>query len=301
MAVINNPIVNGWYADPEARKFGGRYYIFVTGSEIRNNLDGFSSDDLVNWTKHVGIVAMDEFPHVHKCVWAPTMIEKDGKYYLIFASNDIHSDDEPGGLEIAVSDRPEGPYHAFIEGSLVDRFHNGAQPIDAHLFKDDDGTVYLYYGGWRHCNVCRMKDDMTGIAPLEDGSEEYFREITPGDYVEAPCMIKDGGKYYFMWSAGSWTNGTYHVNYAVSDSPIGGWHGAAAVLEAQEGIADGPGHHGFLHLPETDEYLIVYHRRTPGDLVPHHRTLCIDRMILHDGVIEPVTMTNSWELPSAAN
>lgn len=292
---LTNPIVNGWYADPEARKFGSRYYIFVTGSEIRNNLDGFSSEDLIHWTKHVGIVAMEEFPHVHKCVWAPTMIEKDGKYYLIFASNDIHSDDEPGGLEIAVSDRPEGPYHAFIEGSLVDRFHNGAQPIDAHLFKDDDGTVYLYYGGWRHCNVCRMKDDMTGIAPLEDGSDEYFREITPGDYVEAPCMIRDGGKYYFMWSAGSWTNGTYHVNYAVSDSPIGGWTGATAVLEAQEGIADGPGHHGFLYLPETDEYLIVYHRRTPGDLVPHHRTLCIDRMKLHDGVIEPVVMTNAWD------
>ena len=294
---LTNPIVNGWYADPEARKFGDRYYIFATGSEIRNNLDGFSSDDLVNWTKHVGLVAMEEFPHVHKCVWAPTMIEKNGKYYLIFASNDIHSDDEPGGLEIAVADRPEGPYHAFIEGSLVDRFYNGAQPIDAHLFKDDDGTVYLYYGGWRHCNVCRMKDDMTGIALLEDGSDEYFREITPGDYVEAPCMIKDGGKYYFMWSAGSWTNGTYHVNYAVSDSPIGGWTGATAVLEAQEGIADGPGHHGFLYLPEKNEYLIVYHRRTPGDLVPHHRTLCIDRMKLHDGIIEPVVMTNSWEMP----
>ena len=294
---LTNPIVNGWYADPEARKFGDRYYIFATGSEIRNNLDGFSSDDLVNWTKHVGLVAMEEFPHVHKCVWAPTMIEKNGKYYLIFASNDIHSDDEPGGLEIAVADRPEGPYHAFIEGSLVDRFYNGAQPIDAHLFKDDEGTVYLYYGGWRHCNVCRMKEDMTGIAPLEDGSDEYFREITPGDYVEAPCMIKDGGKYYFMWSAGSWTNGTYHVNYAVSDSPIGGWTGATAVLEAQEGIADGPGHHGFLYLPEKNEYLIVYHRRTPGDLVPHHRTLCIDRMKLHDGIIEPVVMTNSWEMP----
>ena len=294
---LTNPIVNGWYADPEARKFGDRYYIFATGSEIRNNLDGFSSDDLVNWTKHVGLVSMEEFPHVHKCVWAPTMIEKDGKYYLIFASNDIHSDDEPGGLEIAVADRPEGPYHAFIEGSLVDRFYNGAQPIDAHLFKDDDGTVYLYYGGWRHCNVCRMKEDMTGIAPLEDGSDEYFREITPGDYVEAPCMIKDGGKYYFMWSAGSWTNGTYHVNYAVSDSPIGGWTGATAVLEAQEGIADGPGHHGFLYLPEKNEYLIVYHRRTPGDLIPLHRTLCIDRMIIKNGRIEHVVMTNSWEMP----
>jgi len=295
LPVITNPIVPGWYADPEARKFGDRYFIYVTGSEIKNNLDAFSSTDLVTWEKHVGIVAMDEFPYVHKCVWAPTMIEKDGKYYLIFASNDIHSDDEPGGLEIAVADDPSGPYHAFIEGSLVGKFYNGAQPIDAHLFKDDDGTVYLYYGGWRHCNVCRMKDDMTGILPIEDGSDEYFREITPSDYVEAPCMIKDSGKYYFMWSAGSWTNGTYHVNYAVSDSPVGGWLGAEPILEAQLPLADGPGHHGFLYIPEKDIYMIIYHRRTPGDLVPHHRNICIDRMELHDGVIKPVIMTESWE------
>ena len=169
MAEIKNPIVDGWYADPEARKYGDRYYVYVTGSDVPNNLDAFSSADLVTWEKHEAVIAMEEFPHVHKCVWAPTVIEKGGRYYLIFASNDIHSDDEPGGLEIAVSDRPEGPFHAFIEGPLVGEFHNGAQPIDAHLFKDEDGTVYLYWGGWRHCNVCRMKEATTGLAPREGG------------------------------------------------------------------------------------------------------------------------------------
>ena len=294
MITVKNPIVDGWYADPEARKYGDKYYVYVTGSEKKNNLDAFSSSDLVHWEKHVGVIAMEEFPHVHKCVWAPTVIDKNGKYYLIFASNDIHSDSELGGLEIAAADRPEGPFHAVIEGSLVGEFHNGAQPIDAHLFKDDDGTVYLYYGGWRHCNVCRMNDDMTGLVPLDDG--EYFREITPDDYVEAPCMIRDHGKYYFMWSSGSWTNGTYHVNYAVSDSPTGGFSGAIPVLEEQLPLANGPGHHGFLYLPEKDQYLIVYHRRIPGDNIPHHRVLCIDRMNLHDGVIDPVVMTESFEL-----
>lgn len=294
--IIKNPIVEGWYADPEARKYGDKYYVYVTGSNVPNNLDAFSSADLVNWEKHEGIIKMKEFPHVHKCVWAPTIIEKNGKYYLIFASNDIHSNEEPGGLEIAVSDKPEGPFHAFIEGSLVPEFHNGAQPIDAHLFKDDDGTVYLYYGGWRHCNVCRMNEEMTGLLPLYDGSEEYFREITPEDYVEAPCMMKYQGKYYFMWSAGSWKAGSYRVNYCASDSPIEGFDKAEKILSTQLPLAEGPGHHGYLYLEESDEHLIVYHRRIPGDTVPGHRVLCIDRMKVADGKIEPVIMTESFKL-----
>lgn len=295
---IQNPIVPGWYADPEARIYNGKYYIYVTRSETayeaQRNLDVFSSEDLVTWEKHEGIVEMDGFPHIRCAVWAPTVVEQGGKYYLVFASNDIHSDEEPGGLEIAVADRPEGPFRAYLPGQLVGGFHNGAQPIDAHLFQDDDGAVYLYYGGWRHCNVCRMKPDMTGLEPVS--GDEFFREITPEDYVEAPCMVKDHGKYYFMWSAGDWVNGTYHVNYAVSDSPIEGFRGAVPILETQLPLADGPGHNGFLYLADREEYLMVYHRRIPGDREAGHRMLCIDRMDLHGGKIEPVTMTASWDL-----
>lgn len=294
MIQIKNPIVDGWYADPEARFYNGKYYIYVTRSNKTLNLDVFSSVDLVNWEKHEEIVDMAGFPHVHGSVWAPTVTEKNGRYYLVFASNDIHSDEEPGGLEIAVSDKPEGPFCAFLPGPLVGEFHNGAQPIDAHFFQDRDGTVYLYYGGWRHCNVCRMKEDMTGFLPVE--GENCYKEITPEDYVEAPCMIREGDTYYFMWSAGDWGDGSYHVNYAVSNSPIGGFGKATAILASQLPLAAGPGHHGVFYLPDRGEYLIVYHRRIPGDTIPQHRILCIDRMKLHNGIIEPIVMTDSWTM-----
>ena len=299
MSTIKNPIAEGWYADPEARKYNGKYYIYVTQSkkfEEQKNLDMFSSSDLVHWEKHENIIQMEDFPHVKDCVWAPTIIEKNGKYYLIFASNNIHNDEEPGGLEIAVSDTPEGPFRAFITGSLIGEFHNGAQPIDAHLFKDDDGTVWLYYGGWSHCNVCKMSDDMTKLVPLSDNSNELIREITPEEYTEAPCMMKYRGKYFFMWSGGGWVNGSYHVNYAVADSPLGKFENAVSILETQLPIAEGPGHHSYLYLEEADEFLIVYHRRIPGDTDWNHRVLCIDKMKVSDGSIEPVKMTHSFDL-----
>lgn len=290
---FKNPIVEGYYADPEARCYEGKYYIYVTRSFTRYdrqlNLDAFSSTDLKNWEKHDGIIVMEDFPYIHRAVWAPTVIEKNGKYYLIFASNDIQSDDEYGGLEIAVSDSPEGPFRGYLGHPLIDRFVNHAQPIDAHLFKDDDGTIYLYWGGWKHCNVAVMNETMDGFIPFEDGS--WCRAITPPGYVEGPCMIKRNDTYFFMWSEGDWVNGTYHVNYCVSKSPYGPFEQKSTILEKQEGVAEGPGHHGYLYLKEADKWLIVYHRRYIGDAEPGHRVLCLDQMEVLENEIMPVVMT----------
>ncbi|QUL58425.1 glycoside hydrolase family 43 protein [Paenibacillus tritici] len=293
---MTNPIVPGWYADPEARTYQGRHYIYATRSFTeytrQMNLDVFSSADLIHWTIHESIIEMDDFPWIWRAVWAPTQIEHNGRHYLIFASNDIQKDGEAGGLEIAVADSPEGPYRGYLHRPLIGKFIHGAQPIDAHLFKDDDGAIYLYYGGWGHCNVARMNEEMTGLVPLPDG--QVIRSVTPPGYVEGPCMIKKDGLYYLMWSMGGWTNGTYRVAYGVSDNPLGPFGNKGTILERQEPVAEGPGHHGYLHLPERDEWLIVYHRRTIGDPEPGHRMLCIDRMDFADGGIQPVVMTDGW-------
>jgi len=298
---VRNPLDEGQYADPEARVYGGRYYIYVTHSlpyREQQNHTCFVSDDLTHWEKIENIIDMSGFPRVVGAVWAPTIEEKDGKYYYIFADNDIPHMSREGGLEIAVADTPEGPFRAFLDHPLIGEFYNGAQPIDAHLFKDDDGTMYLYYGGWGHCNIARMKDDMTGFVPFDDGV--VFREITPPDYVEGPCMMKRGGKYHFMWSAGGWTDGSYRVNTAAADTPWGPFENVHTILSTGDSkIANGPGHNGFLYLPEEDRYLMVYHRHKPENRDGNARFLCIDRMDLDEnGEILPVVMTAEWTFDS---
>lgn len=294
--IHKNPVVDGCYADPEARFYNGKYYIYVTRSrryEEQRNLDAFSSTDLIHFEKHEDIIDMKGFERVKFAAWAPTIIEKENKYYLIFACNDIQKDEQVGGLEIAVSEKPEGPFVNHSDHLLIGKFINGAQPIDAHLFKDDDGTIYLYYGGWKHCNVCKMNQTMDGFEPFEDG--ELFKEITPVDYVEGPCMLKDNGLYYFMWSSGSWGDGTYRVDYCTSQSPIGPFTHAETILSAQKSIGDGPGHNGYVYCNELKEYVMVYHRRKVGDKERDHRYLCIDRLPLQDGKIGEVKMTDEWQ------
>ena len=96
MLISNNKIAEGWHADPEARIYEGKYYIYATRSapfEQQLNIDAYSSSDGVNWEKHSSIIEMNDFPYAEKAVWAPTIIEKNSKYYLIFAINDIHSNE----------------------------------------------------------------------------------------------------------------------------------------------------------------------------------------------------------------
>lgn len=289
---IHNPIIEGHYADPEARFYEGRYWIYVTQSkpfEEQKNLTAFSSVDMVKWEKHDNIIDMSGFPWVWGAVWAPTILKKNGRYYLIFATNDIHSDEEPGGLEIAVSDSPSGPFKAMFDHSLVGDIYNGAQPIDAHLFEDTDGTVYLYYGGWKHCIVMIMNETMDGFVTFPNG--EYRKEITPEDYMEGPCMIKRNDKYIFMWSSGDWYLNDYCVYYGTADSPIGPFKKEGVVIASTEGIATSPGHNGYFYLPEKDEYYIVYHRRPYEEMTGHGRKLCIDKMQVIDNAIQPVKMT----------
>ena len=74
-ASIGNPILPGWYADPEARVFENQYWIYPTYSAPYNQqtfFDAFSSPDLVSWTKHPHVLEIAR--HMGDArVWAPSI------------------------------------------------------------------------------------------------------------------------------------------------------------------------------------------------------------------------------------
>ncbi|MEP7186080.1 MAG: glycoside hydrolase family 43 protein [Rhodanobacter sp.] len=288
-----NPVFNGWYADPDAIRTQGEYWIYATTSaayEKQLYFDAFSSHDLVNWTKHAQVLQVGGVSWVKKALWAPSVIAKDGKYYLFFSANDIHTDQELGGIGVAVADQPAGPFKDLIGKPLIGKFENHAQPIDPSVFKDKDGSYYLLYGGWKHLNVARLGDDFKSIVPLRDGSR--FKLITPAHYVEGPVMFLRHGTYYLMWSEGDWVGSAYSVAYAMADSPLGPFKRIGNVLKANPKVAKGTGGNTVIHVPNSDTWYIVYHRRPLGDKDPNHRVVSIDRMVFDKrGHIEPVKIT----------
>ncbi|NDV68075.1 glycoside hydrolase family 43 protein [Dysgonomonas sp. 25] len=311
-----NPVFEGWYADPEGIIFDDEYWIYPTFSDVyvrekpdsvvpypvkENNtinpayniqtfIDAFSSKDLVNWTKHPKVLSVENVPWVEYAMWAPSIIAANGKYYLFFGGNDIQNDNEHGGIGVAVADKPSGPFKDAIGKPLINKIVNGAQPIDQFVFKDKDGTFYMYYGGWGHCNVCKLSADLTSVVPFDDG--EMFKEVTPENYVEGPFMFIRDGKYYFMWSEGGWGGPDYSVAYAIADSPMGPFKRIGKILQQDPEVAVGAGHHSVIHEPKSDKYYIVYHRRPLTDTHFNHRETCIDEMHFDEnGNILPVKIT----------
>ncbi|RIV18061.1 arabinan endo-1,5-alpha-L-arabinosidase [Fibrisoma montanum] len=292
-ATSGNPIFPGWYADPEGTIFNKTYWVYPTYSAPYNQqvfMDAFSSPDLINWTKHQRIIDTSAVKWAKRAMWAPAALEKGGKYYLFFGANDIQNNNEAGGIGVAVANNPAGPFKDLLGKPLIGQFHNGAQPIDQFVFHDKDGQYYLIYGGWRHCNIARLKDDFTGVVPFPDGTT--FKEITPQGYVEGPIMFIRNGKYYFMWSEGGWTGPNYSVAYAVADSPFGPFERVGKILQQDPTVATGAGHHSVIQVPGTDEWYIVYHRRPLTETDGNHRETCIERMYFDEnGAIKPVKLT----------
>ena len=323
-----NPIVPGWYADPEIRVFDNRYWIYPTYSAGETTpdlpvtltksqqqqraqpniwspflkqtfLDAFSSSDLVNWTRHERVLDIKEVSWAAYAVWAPSTIFTNGKYYLFFSANNILNDNQPGGIGVAVSDTPAGPFRDALGKPLINKIHNGAQPIDQMVFRDDDGQFYIFYGGWKHCNVAKLNKDLLSLEPFDDG--EFFKEITPAkEYVEGSFMVKRNGIYYLMWSEGEWTAADYSVAYAMAKSPLGPFKRIGKILQQDLTIAKGAGHNSVVNIPGTDDWYIVYHRRPLNTTDGNHRELAIEHLYFNaDGTIKPVVMTNEGIAPVA--
>ncbi len=213
-ALAGNPVFPGWYADPEARIFNNRYWIYPTYSalyEEQTFFDAFSSPDLLTWTKHHSILNISEIPwSTNRAAWAPSVARRrrpensdldssrngrDGTAYDYFMYFSV-GDGAGIGVAKSTTGRPEGPFEDAIGEPLVPETVFGAEAIDAQLFQDDaDGRVWLYYGGWSHAIVVELNDDMISL-------KGDYLEITPEGYVEGPWMLKRNGIYYFMYSVG---------------------------------------------------------------------------------------------------
>ncbi|WP_242121272.1 glycoside hydrolase family 43 protein [Aestuariivivens sediminicola] len=304
LSYSGNPLFEGWYADPEGIVIKDDYWIFPTYSALYEDqvfFDAFSSKDLVNWEKHSNVLDTSIIKWAKQALWAPSVIEKNDTYFLFFSANDVQKQGGPywnekdsinhhGGIGIAVANAPSGPYKDYLGKPLIAEFHNGAQPIDQFVFKDIDDTYYLFYGGWRHCNLAILNDDFTGFIPWNDGT--LFKEITPDGYVEGPFMFQRNNFYYFMWSEGSWGDDTYKVAYAMAKKATGPYKRIGTILQLDRPIATGAGHNSVINTPNTDDWYIIYHRRPIPNKGRDHRVTCIDKLEFNeDGTIKQVKMT----------
>ena len=75
----HNPVIDGWYADPEGVILENKYWIFPTYSAKYKQqvfLDAFSSTDMVTWKKHPKIIDTSIIKWAYMAMWAPSIVKK---------------------------------------------------------------------------------------------------------------------------------------------------------------------------------------------------------------------------------
>ncbi|MFE9644096.1 family 43 glycosylhydrolase [Streptomyces sp. NPDC006365] len=280
---MKSPVLPGLNADPNIVRFGDTFYIYPTTDGFPGwsgtQFKAYSSKDLVHWKDH-GVI-LDLGPDISWAdsrAWAPTMEEKNGKYYFYFSADT--------NIGVAVSDSPTGPFKDPLGKPLVARGAYTGQMIDPAVFTDDDGQSYLYWGNGR-AYVVPLNDDMVSF----DASK--VTDITPSGYNEGTFVIKRKGTYYFMWSENDTRDENYRVAYATGSSPTGPWTKKGVILEKDLSLGiKGPGHHSVVKVPNTDDWYIAYHRfAIPGGDGTHRETT-IDKLEFDsDGLIKKVVPT----------
>lgn len=240
-----------------------------------------------------------------KQMWDNDVVEKNGHYYLIFSAKDYNG---VFHLGVAVSDSPEGPFKA------CDNPIRGSYSIDPCVFKDDDGKIYVYFGGiwggqlqWYKDNkalkneylpkekelpipsrVALMTDDVQQFAEApkpviivgKDG--QPLRADDPHRFFEASWMHKYNGKYYFSYSTGE----THLICYATSDNPYGPFEYKGVILDPVVGWTT---HHCITEY--NGQWFLFHHDCVPSNGTTWLRSLKVSPLTYSpDGLINKVNI-----------
>ncbi|MFT4204863.1 MAG: family 43 glycosylhydrolase [Chitinophagaceae bacterium] len=296
-----NPILNGFYADPEVlySHKTNKYYIYPTSDGFTgwsgNYFKTFSSHNLVDWKDEGTILQLGkDVQWANRNAWAPCIEEKkignDYKYFYYFAAAQK--------IGVAVADNPTGPFTD--KGSpIIDQYPKGVthgQQIDPDVFTDPaTNKSYLYWGNGYMAGA-ELNNDMLSV------KDNTVKLMTPDrTFREGTYVFYRNGKYYVLWSEDDTRSPDYQVRYGIASDPLGKIEIPAnnIVLRKDPSLGIyGTGHNSVLQVPGKDEWYIVYHRfNRPngikmGDAAGYNREVCIDRLLFNaDGTIKEVVPT----------
>ena len=296
-----NPVFPHSFPDPFVLKHNGEYFAYCTGHWHDGRVFGvLRSTDLVNWKAAGG--AMEPLDDPAPYYWAPELIYSDGTFFLYYSVGNetlMH-------LRVAVSDRPDGGFRDAGHRLTSDDF-----AIDAHVFRDEDGSEYLFYATdfLEHTHIGtgivmdRMLDRFTlaGEARPVVRAKYDWQVYDPArkekggvrwHTVEGPFVFKRKGTYFVMFSGGNWQNPTYGVSFATSSTlnRDGEWdqfcdgEKLLPILSTYPEKLVGPGHNSVVRGPNNRELYCVYHCWEGGERVVavNRMDFVDDRLIIED-------------------
>ncbi|MEP7376735.1 MAG: glycoside hydrolase family 43 protein [Chitinophagaceae bacterium] len=316
---ISQSLVSAIYtADPSAHVFNGRIYIYPS----HDTATGTKEDDLGGHfdMRDYHILSMDSVggtvtdngnaldiknvPWAGRQMWAPDAAFANGKYYLYFPAKNKKDVFQIG---VATSDKPQGPFTAEKEPI------KGSYSIDPCVFKDDDGKVYMYFGGiwggqlqrWNNNKydstaknrmpeelavlprIAKLNTDMKSFAEgvkeikiVDKDGKPFTEKDNDKRFFEASWVHKYKGKYYFSYSTGD----THFINYAMGDNPYGPFTYQGVVLNPVDGWTN---HHSIVEV--NGKWYLFYHDVQLSGKTHLRNVKVTELQYNDDGTIQPIS------------
>ena len=224
---------------------------------------------------HGVALKLEDVAWASKMLWAPDAAESKGTYYLYFPAKDKEGVFRIG---VASASKPEGPFKAEKE------YMKGSFSIDPCVFKDKDGSYYLYFGGiwggqlqrWKSgsygatdesqpangqpalmakvarldANMKQMAEAPRNVQILDAQGKILLSEDHDRRFFEAAFVHQYQGKYYFSYSTGD----THNIAYATGTSPYGPFTYQGVILKPVKGWTN---HHSIVE--QNGKWYLYYH------------------------------------------
>jgi hypothetical protein len=290
-AMATNPLIMDQFtADPTARVFEGRVYVYpshdirepadYTGRKnwfVMEDYHVFSSANLTDWTDHGVIFSQKDVPWADPkgfAMWAPDCVFKEGKYYFYFPAK---AKDGSRRIGVAVASSPAGPFKP--EANYME----GVFGIDPGVLIDKDGSAYMYWGSKDALVMAKLKPNMLEI----DGEVKPIDNLPKKGLQEGPFVFERGGVYYLTYPHVA--NKIERLEYATSTSPLGPFQWGGVILDESESgcwtvhqsLAEYQG-----------QWYLFYHDRDLSPDFDKRRSIRADKLQFNDdGSIRKVTPT----------
>ena len=258
-----NPIIWADVPDPSVIRVGDTYYMSSTTMHMAPGVPIMTSTNLVDWElagyvydqlANADALFMRQGQNAYgRGSWASSLRYHDGTFYLAVFSYTT------GETYIySTGDVENGPWH---KEALGDLYH------DQSLFFDDDGRVYLVYGGGGDFQIIELKADLTGVKRggvrrtlIEDVGSPAGDDL--GLHGEGAQLFKVDGTYYLFLIA--WPRGGMRTVVVQKAESLGGpWEGRVVLQD--EGVAQG----GIVDTPDGDWYALMFGDRGAVGRIPY--------------------------------
>ena len=289
-----NPFITDQYtADPSARVFGDRVYVFpshdILATEARGRVGWFcmedyhvfSSTNLTDWTDHGVIVTQNKVPWVRPdsySMWAPDCIERNGKYYFYFptAAKDTTTYGRGFTIGVAIAEKPEGPY--VPESTPILKVRG----IDPNVFIDKDGQAYLYWSGGNIYGA-KLKENMVEL----DSEPKILGELPGKGLKEGPYLFERNGIYYLTYPHVE--NKIERLEYAMSDNPLGPFKVTGVIMD-ESPTGCWTNHQSIIQY--HGQWYLFYHHNDYSPKFDKARSIRVDSLFFNpDGTIQKVIPT----------